>query len=69
MPGDERIEQARRDRGRVGPELPSLGAIVVGTILFMLGGMLLFTVIGTPLGILLFAIGLGMLLTPKERRR
>jgi hypothetical protein len=26
-------------------------------------------VIGTPLGIVLFAVGLGLLLTPKERRR
>jgi hypothetical protein len=69
MAWDERTEHATGDRGSVGPELPSLGAIVVGTILFMLGGMLLFTVIGTPLGILLFAIGLGMLLTPKEPRR
>jgi hypothetical protein len=41
----------------------------VGTILFTTGGMLMLTIIGTPLGIILFAIGLGMLLTPKERRR
>jgi hypothetical protein len=60
---------ARNEQGWVGPEFPSLGAIVVGTLLFMTGGMLLLTVIGTPLGIVLFAIGLGLLLTPKERRR
>ena len=58
-----------KDRGWIGPELPSLSAIVMGTLLFMTGGMLMFTIIGTPLGILLFAIGLDLLLTPKERRR
>jgi hypothetical protein len=68
MAQNERSEQAMEDRGWVGPELPSLGAIVVGTILFMTGGMLMWTVIGTPLGILLFAMGLGLLLTPKERQ-
>jgi len=43
----------------VGPELPSLSGVVFGSILFVTGGLLLFTVIGAPLGILLFAIGLG----------
>ncbi len=57
------------DRGWIGPELPSLGAIVIGAILFMTGGSLLFTVIGAPLGILLFAAGLGLMLTPKDRGR
>jgi len=57
------------DRGWIGPELPSLSAIVMGTLLFMTGGMLMFTIIGTPLGILLFAIGLDLLLTPKARHR
>ena len=57
------------DRGWIGPELPSLSAIVIGTLLFMMGGMLMFTIIGTPLGIILFAVGLDLLLTPKERRR
>jgi hypothetical protein len=51
----------------VGPDLPSLGGVVVGSILFMTGGALLFTVIGIPLGIPLFAAGLGCMLTPKER--
>jgi hypothetical protein len=41
----------------------------MGTLLFMAGGMLMFTIIATPLGIVLFAIGLDLLLTPKERRR
>jgi hypothetical protein len=69
MAHDEHGEQAPAERGWVGPELPTLGSIVVGTFLFMTGGMLMWTVIGTPLGILLFAMGLGMLLTPKDRRR
>jgi hypothetical protein len=31
--------------------------------------MLMFTVIGAPLGMLLFAAGLGWMLTPKDRKR
>ena len=57
----------RPTKGWVGPELPSLGGIVFGSILFMTGGLLMFTVIGIPLGIPLFAAGLGLMLTPKER--
>jgi len=53
----------------VGPDLPSLSAVLIGSVLFLTGGMLLFTVIGIPLGILLFAAGLGLMLTPKERRK
>lgn len=51
----------------VGPDLPSLGAILIGSVLFMTGGTLIFTVIGIPFGILLFAAGLGLMLTPKKR--
>jgi hypothetical protein len=51
----------------VGPDLPGLGAVLVGSVLFMLGGMLMLTVIGIPFGLLLFAAGLGLLLTPKDR--
>jgi hypothetical protein len=29
----------------------------------------MFTIIGTPLGIVLFAVGIDLLLTPRERRR
>jgi hypothetical protein len=63
--------QAKRetDREWVGPDLPSLSGVVFGSILFMTGGMLMLTVIGAPLGILLFAAGLGWMLTPKERSR
>ena len=53
----------------VGPDLPSLSGIVFGSILFMTGGMLLFTAIGIPLGLLLFAAGLGWMLTPKDRTK
>ena len=53
----------------VGPDLPSLSGIVWGSILFTTGGMLLFTIIGIPLGIPLFAAGLGLMLTPKARTR
>ncbi|HET6791338.1 MAG TPA: hypothetical protein VFI35_07100 [Actinomycetota bacterium] len=63
--------QAKRetDQEWVGPDLPSLSGVVFGSILFMTGGMLMLTVIGAPLGILLFAAGLGWMLTPKDRSR
>ena len=57
------------DRGWVGPELPSLGGVVFGSILFVTGMMLILTVIGAPFGILLFAAGLGWMLTPKDRSK
>ena len=53
----------------VGPDLPSLSGVVFGSILFMTGGLLIFTIIGIPLGIPMFAAGLGWMLTPKERSR
>lgn len=57
------------DQDWVGPDLPSLSGVVFGSILFMTGGMLMLTVIGFPFGILLFAAGLGWMLTPKDRTR
>lgn len=55
--------------GWVGPDLPSLSGVLIGSVMFITGGMLMFTVIGIPLGILLFAAGLGLMLTPKERKK
>lgn len=52
---------------RTGPDLPGLGGVIAGSILFMTGGLLMFTIIGIPLGIPMFAAGLGLMLTPKER--
>jgi hypothetical protein len=46
-----------------------LGRIALGTILFATGGMLLLTIIGTPLGIVMLPVGVGLLKTPKERDR
>ena len=40
-----------------------------GSILFLTGGMLMLTVIGAPAGFLLFAMGLGWMLTPKPKDR
>ena len=57
------------DQDWVGPDLPSLSGVVFGSILFVTGMMLIMTVIGAPIGILLFAAGLGWMLTPKDRRR
>jgi hypothetical protein len=55
------------ERRSSGPDLPSLSGVVFGSILFVTGGLLMFTVIGAPAGILLFALGLGWMLTPKRR--
>jgi hypothetical protein len=61
--------ERKTDQDWVGPDLPSLSGVVFGSILFMTGGMLMLTVIGAPLGILFFAAGLGLMLTPKDRTR
>ena len=52
----------------IGPDLPSLGAVVFGSMLFMAGGLMIFTVIGIPFGLPLFAAGLGLMLEPRKRR-
>ena len=69
MTRNEVMEPTTEDRGWMGPEFPSLGSIALGTILFATGGMLLLTVIGTPLGIVMLPVGVGLLTTPKERGR
>jgi hypothetical protein len=63
--------QTKRETERdwVGPDLPSLSGVVFGSILFVTGWMLIMTVIGAPFGILLFAAGLGWMLTPKDRTK
>ena len=68
MARNEVIEPATEDRGWVGPEFPSLSRIALGTILLATGGMLLLTIIGTPLGIVMLPVGVGLLTTPMERR-
>ena len=57
------------DGSWIGPDLPSLSGMVFGSILFVTGFMLILTVIGAPAGILLFAAGLGWMLTPKDRTK
>ena len=69
MARNEFTESTMEERGWIGPEFPSLGRIALGTILFATGGMLLLTIIGTPLGIVLLPVGVGLLTTPKERDR
>jgi hypothetical protein len=69
MARNEVMGPATEDPGWVGPEFPSLGRIALATILFATGGMLLLTIIGTPLGIVLLPVGVGLLTTPKERDR
>jgi hypothetical protein len=58
---------ATTPRRTTGPELPSLGGVIGGSILFMTGGLLIFTIIGIPLGIPMLAAGLGLMLSPKPR--
>ena len=53
-------------RPSVDPHLPSLGAVLIGSVLFLTGGMLMLSVVGIPLGILLFAAGLGLMLEPRR---
>ena len=48
-------------------DLPSLTGVVVGGTMFVTGVMLILTIIGAPLGILLYGLGLGWMLTPKDR--
>jgi hypothetical protein len=69
MATNEVIEATKEDPGWIGPEFPSLGRIALGTFLFATGGMLLLTIIGTPLGIVMLPVGIGMLTTPKEPAR
>jgi hypothetical protein len=64
-----KTDQRTNDPPRIGWELPSLSGIVFGSILFVTGMMLILTVIGAPFGILLFALGLGWMLTPKQHGR
>jgi len=61
------MEEYTRTGRRTGPDLPSVGGVIAGSILFLTGGLLMFTVIGIPLGIPMFAAGLGLMLAPKER--
>ena len=55
------------DHVPVGPDLPSTGGLLVGSVLFLTGGTLLLTVIGIPFGIPTFAAGLRLMLEPKRR--
>jgi hypothetical protein len=56
----------RTDHVPVEPDLPSVGGVLVGSVLFLTGGILLLTVLGIPFGILMFAVGLGLMLEPKR---
>ena len=55
------------DHVPVEPDLPSVGGLLVGSVLFWTGGILMLSVIGIPLGIPTFASGLGLILEPKGR--
>ena len=53
------------DRVPMEPDPPSVGGLLVGSVLFLTGGILMLTVIGIPFGILMFAAGLGLMLEAK----
>jgi hypothetical protein len=55
------------DRVPVEPDPPSVGGLLVGSVLFLTGGILLLRVVGFPLGIPTFAAGLALMLEPKRR--
>ena len=55
------------DHVSVEPNLPSVGGLLVGSVLFLTGGILMLMVIGIPFGIPTFAAGLGLMLEPKRR--
>ena len=55
------------DHEPVGPDPPSVGGLLVGSVLFLTGSILMLTVIGIPFGIGTFAAGLGLMLEPKRR--
>ena len=55
------------DHEPVEPDLPSVGGLLVGSVLFLMGGILMLVVIGIQFGIPTFAAGLGPMLEPKRR--
>jgi len=67
-PIDRSRPQVETGVSRPGWDLPSLGGFLIGSVMFVTGGALIFTVIGIPFGILLFAAGLGLMLEPKPHR-
>ena len=54
-------------RSSSGPELPSLGGVVIGAFLTITGWTLMMSIILIPAGLLMFVAGLGLMLTPKSR--
>jgi hypothetical protein len=55
------------DRVPVEPDPPSVGGLLVGSVLFLTGSILMLTVIGIPFGIPTFAASPGLILEPKRR--
>jgi hypothetical protein len=70
MSDEPRATSTAEPRPRsTGPELPSLGGIVFGSVMFITGWTLIMTVFLIPAGLLLFAAGLGLMLEPDRRPR
>ena len=47
---------------------PSISRILIGFPIFMTGGVLILTLFAAPIGIPVFAAGLGLMLSPKPCR-
>jgi len=63
------IAMAERLSSHPPTERVSISGILLGTPLFMLGSALMLSIVGFPIGVVLFAAGLGMMTTPKAARR
>jgi hypothetical protein len=65
-------QPATEGQQRIFLELPSIGRFLIGSFLVMAGGGLVLsavvTVVGLPLGLLVLAAGLDLMLTPRNRR-
>jgi hypothetical protein len=61
------VPRSGAPRSTSGPELPSLGGIVIGAFLTVTGWTLMMSIILIPAGLLMFIAGLGLMLTPKSR--
>jgi hypothetical protein len=59
-------------RGRSGHLLAGIGRFVIGSVLLMVGAMVALTgaitIVGLPLGLIVLAVGLDLMLAPRRRR-
>jgi hypothetical protein len=72
MASPDESQPATAGQERTFLELPSITRFLIGSFLVMAGGALVLsavvTVVGLPLGLLVLAAGLDLMLTPRNRR-